>query len=220
VNIVRVLAGALTLVTLAAHAAHAAPAHVAFVVSEGFNLMDFAGPWEVFQDVPAAAGSDHDAFLLYTVAASTQPVRTAGGATVIPGYRFADAPKPDIVVIGAQSDSSPALLAWLREQHAGGATIVSVCTGARKLALAGLLDGKHATSHHEYLATFAGQFPQVAWQSSRRYVKADAGIYTAGGLTSGIDLALHLVAERLGTKVAEATAAYMEYQGRGWLESE
>jgi transcriptional regulator GlxA family with amidase domain len=221
VKIVPVLAGALALITVAADASDVAPAaHVAFVVSEGFNVMDFAGPWEVFQDVQATAASDHDPYQLYTVAASTQPVKTAGGATVTPSYRFADAPKPDIIVIGAQSDNSAALLAWLREQHAGGATIMSVCTGARKLALAGLLDGKRATSHHEYLASFAEQFPKVDWQSSRRYVKADAGIYTAGGLTSGIDLALHLVAERFGTKVAEATARYMEYQGRGWLESE
>jgi len=204
--------------------ASAAPLRVAFVISDGFDVMDLAGPWEVFQDValPARPGgaSTEEAFELFTVAADSGAVSTAGGARVVPRYTFATTPRPDIVVIGAQSDKSAALLAWLRAQHADHVMLVSICTGARQLALAGLLDGKQATSHHEYLADFSQHFPQVAWQRSRRFVRADATTYTAGGLTSGIDLALHIVAERFGTVVARATADYLEYRGSGWLEQQ
>ncbi len=143
-----------------------------------------------------------------------------GGARVVPQYTLDEAPRPDLIVIGAQSDNGAKLLAWLESQHASRVTIMSVCTGARKLALAGLLDGKSATSHHEYLAEFQKKFPQVRWQASRRYVRSDETIYTAGGLTSGIDLALHLVAVRFGAQVAQKTADYIEYRGDGWKQAD
>jgi transcriptional regulator GlxA family with amidase domain len=192
---------------------------VAFVISEGFNLMDFAGPWEVFQDVmlPVAPGADMNMpFELYTVSTSRHAVRSAGGATVVPEFTLTDAPKPDIIVIGAQADESTGLIAWLRAQHAANVTIASVCTGARKLALAGLLDGRPATTHHDFVAEFEQRYPAVQWQPMRRYVRASETLFTAGGLTSGIDLALHLVAMRYGDSVAAATADYMEYAGDGW----
>jgi transcriptional regulator GlxA family with amidase domain len=216
------LTGLLALAAVPGNAA-ATPLRVAFVISDGFDVMDLAGPWEVFQDValPTRPGDGaHEAFELFTVAADSRAVSTAGGARVVPRYTFATTPRPDIVVIGAQSDKSTALLAWLRAQHDDHVMLMSICTGARQLALAGLLDGKQATSHHEYLADFSQRFPQVVWQRSRRFVRADSTIYTAGGLTSGIDLALHIVAERFGTGVAQATADYLEYRGNGWLEQQ
>jgi transcriptional regulator GlxA family with amidase domain len=156
---------------------------------------------------------------LFTVSAGRSPV-SSGGARVVPQYTLDDAPRPDLIVIGAQSDNSETLLAWLRSQHASQVTIMSVCTGARKLALAGLLDGKQATTHHEFLGDFRKAFPQVQWQASRRYVRSDERIYTAAGLTSGIDLALHLVGTRFGADVAQKTADYMEYHGDGWKQAQ
>jgi transcriptional regulator GlxA family with amidase domain len=196
---------------------------VAFVISEGFDLMDFAGPWEVFQDVMLAGKGASNAqapFSLYTISTGTRPIKSAGGATVVPQYTLTSAPKPDIVVIGAQTDHSPELLAWLREQNASRVTIMSVCVGARQLALSGLIDGRPATSHHEFIDQFKQRFPKVQWKSSRRYVRSADLIYTAGGLTSGIDLALHLVSLRLGAAIAQATADYMEYQGKAWQQPE
>lgn len=143
--------------------------------------------------------------------------RNAGGAgmLVTPDYSFADAPVPDIVVIGAQSGGA-GLSDWLRKVHAQHATIMSVCTGAYRLAESGLLDGKSATTHHDSYGDFASQFPKVKLVRSVRYVESDPTIYTAGGLSSGIDLALHLVALRYGDKTAAETAYTMEYQGTGW----
>jgi transcriptional regulator GlxA family with amidase domain len=218
----------LTIVLAAQQPAQQPPkeVRVAFVISDNFNMMDFAGPWEVFQDVMLippgkTMNDDHDMpYALYTVSESTSPVSSTDGAKVIPAYTFANAPKPDIVVIGAQSSNSPALMEWLRKQAADKTTLMSVCTGASKLARSHLIDGKKATTHHDAIDHFREQFPAVEWQTSKRYVRSTDNIYTAGGLTSGIDLALHLVAKRFGNEVAQATADYMEYHGDGWKQPE
>jgi transcriptional regulator GlxA family with amidase domain len=186
---------------------------VAFVLSERATVIDFTGPWDVFESVQV----DGPGFELYTVAPSKDPVHTSGGKglTVIPDYSFADAPLPDIVVIGAQQ-GGPGLSEWLQKVHAQGKIIMSVCTGAFKVAKAGLLDGKQATTHHDFFDSFAQQYPQVKLVRGVRYVQADPIIYASGGETSGIDLALHLVEEYYGQDVAQKTADYMEYQGTGW----
>lgn len=200
---------------------HGRPVKVAFVLSERATVIDFAGPWEVFQDVML---DDHGdmvmPFELYTVAPAKTPLHTSGGTghpglTVTPDYSFDDAPEPDVVVIGAQS-GGPGLSAWLQKLHADHKVMLSVCTGAFKLAQAGLLDGKPATTHHWYYDRFSSQFPAVKLQRSARYVQADPLTLTAGGLTSGVDLALHVVAEFYGDAVAQKTADYMEYQSTGW----
>ena len=86
---------------------------VAFAVSEGVNVIDLAGPWEVFQDTMVA---DAMVFELFTVSEKAAPVEMTGGLRMIPGYTFADAPHPDIVVVPAQA-GSPALLDWLRARR-------------------------------------------------------------------------------------------------------
>jgi putative intracellular protease/amidase len=194
---------------------------VAFAISEQVNVMDIAGPWEVFADTSMkdARGKDVAPYQLYTVAASKAPLHSAGanhpGLTITPDYDFTDAPAPDIVVVPAQH-GSPELEAWLKKIHAQHVTIMSVCTGAFKLAQAGLLDGKEATTHHWYFGNFAREFPKVKLVKDVRYVQADPVTFTAGGLTSGVDLALHMVADRFGQDVAQETANFMEYLGTGW----
>jgi len=187
---------------------------VAFVLTEGATMIDFAGPWEVFQD----AGPGTVGFHLYTVSESRQPIRTSGGMTVIPDYTFDDAPPPRVVVVGAQK-GSPKLVGWLKKVAADKGTdvVMSVCTGAFKLAATGLLDGKKATTHHDFQDALRQKFPGIDVQASVRYVQSDEKLFTAGGLTSGIDLALHVVERYFGRSVAERTAAYMEYQGKGWI---
>ena len=105
---------------------------------------------------------------------------------------------------------------WLREARAEEALIMSVCTGAFRLADAGLLDGKAATTHHGALQRLANRDAGIRVQRSLRYVEADPLLFTAGGLSSGIDLALHIVERYFGRDVAQATADEMEYQGQGW----
>jgi hypothetical protein len=93
---------------------------------------------------------------------------------------------------------------------------MSVCTGAFRVASAGLLDGKPATTHHASLQRLANQYPAISVRSSVRYVESEPLIITAGGLSSGIDAALHVVELYYGAQVAQLAADYMEYQGQGW----
>ena len=194
---------------------------VAVVLTEGAVVIDYAGPWEVFSNVHIGRGSmdQQMPFDLYTVGRDRSPIHTAGvmkpGMTIVPDYGFADAPDPDVVVVGAQSGDDQ-LGPWLRKLHSQHALIMSVCTGAFKLAQAGLLDDKSATTHHAALQRLANQYPRIAVQSSVRYVQSDPLILTSGGLSSGIDSALHVVELYYGPKVAEAAADSMEYQGQGW----
>lgn len=191
------------------------PIPVAFVLTDGATVIDFTGPWEVFQDAGGPDGVDH--FRLFTVGASKNPIRTSGGMTVTPDYSFSDAPVARIVVIPAQR-GAPELADWLRHRNKDAEVVMSVCTGAFQLGKAGLLDGKQATTHHNFYSQFEKSFPKATLVKGRRYVQSDDVIYTAGGLTSGIDLALHIVEEYLGRDAAQRTADYMEYQSVGWKD--
>jgi transcriptional regulator GlxA family with amidase domain len=172
----------------------------------------------VFQDVniPAANGALEEAFELYTVGISRAPIKTSGGLTVVPDYAFADAPAPKVVIVGAQGGKTPEMLAWLGKASREADVLMSVCTGAFKLGAAGVLDGKEATTHHDFYDKFASQFPKVKLIRGKRFVQSDPTVITAGGLSSGIDGALHVVEQYFGRAVAQQTADYMEYEGTGW----
>jgi len=192
---------------------------VAFAISEGATVIDFAGPWEVFQDVHVSdRGSNHDEqmpFQLFTVAEKIETITGSGGLKLVPDYTFENVPTPKVVVVPAQRGSQ-ALHAWLRKIAPSTDLVMSVCTGAFQLGKAGLLNGKSATTHHEFLDRFAQTFPEVAVKRGLRFVEEDK-ISTAGGLSSGIDLALRVVDRYFGRDVAQATATYMEYQSKGWI---
>jgi transcriptional regulator GlxA family with amidase domain len=195
---------------------------VAMVISEGSTLIDFAGPWEVFENVlldDQRHVQEAAPFELYTVAPVKTPIHVNDnhrvGFAITPDYDFATAPSPDIVVIGA-SIGGPGLFDWLKRMHAEHKVVLSVCTGAFKLARAGLLDGKSATTHHWHFNQFSEQFPGVRLVRDVRYVQSDPFLYTAGGALAGVDLALHIVQEYFGSAQAQATADRIEYQGTGW----
>jgi transcriptional regulator GlxA family with amidase domain len=192
------------------------PIEVAFLISNGATVIDFTGPWEVFQDVDVPERGGFGAFRLYTVADGRDPVRVTGGLQIVPDYSVADAPPPRVVVIPAMR-RTPAILDWLRKTSASADLIMSVCTGAFVLAEAGLLAGKKATTHHDFHDRFAARYPNVTLERGLRFVESAPNLATAGGLTSGIDLALRVVERYFGRDVARRTATYMEYQGKGWL---
>src|SRR6266581_6392009 len=130
---------------------------VAFVISDGAVMIDFSGPWEVFQDVMIPGRQDHP-FRLYTVSATTAPIRASGGMQIIPDYTLANAPAPKVIVIPAQSKPSEATLEWIRKSTKNTDVTMSVCTGAFVLAKTGLLSGKAATTFHTAFNHFAMRF--------------------------------------------------------------
>jgi transcriptional regulator GlxA family with amidase domain len=179
----------------------------AVAVGEGFNVIDVAGPWEAFQDSAVAGASG--SFELFTVSATTAPVVGSGGLTIEPTYSYRDAPQPHVVVIPAHN-ATPETVGWLRRVADDADLLMSVCTGAFVLAETGLLDGKTATTHHGSWDDFEASFPSIKLIRGRRFVEHE-NVATAGGLTSGIDLALRVVERYLGRRPADATARYMEH---------
>ena len=181
-------------------------------------MIDFAGPWEVFQDVNIPGQTDHP-FRLYTVSESTSPIHTSGGMKIVPDYSFENAPAPKVIVIPAQSAPSQATLEWIRKSTKTTDVTMSVCTGAFVLAKTGLLSGKAATTYHGAFGRFEMEFPDIALKRGARFVET-GNLATAGGLSSGIDLALRVVERYYGREVAQKTAYDLEYQGQGWMNPE
>lgn len=185
---------------------------VAVLISEGVTVIDFAGPWEVFQDVSVG---EQGGFELFTVSEKIETIRATAGLKLVPDYTFANVPECKVVVIPAQKGSE-AMREWLRKVSKTADVTMSVCTGAFQLAKAGLLDGQAATTHHDFIDKLEKGYPSINVKRGLRFVEGER-ISTAGGLSSGIDLALRVVERYFGRKVAQATAEYMEYQGRDWI---
>lgn len=192
--------------------------NVAFLLSGGAVMIDFAGPWEVFQDADVV-GRTRPAFNLYTVAETTEPLTVSAGAKIVPQYALTAAPAPNVVVVPAQADPTPAVKRWLVVMAQQADLIMSVCTGALVLAEAGLLDGLTATTHHSAFATLPMQYPKVTVVRGVRFVD-NGRIATSAGLSAGIDLALHVVARYYGRMAAQQTAYDMEYQSDRWLDGD
>lgn len=189
---------------------------VAFVLSEGAVVIDFCGPWAVLEMV-AVPGRSEAPFQLYTVAEAKSPIRASGGMKIVPEYTFDTAPAPKIIVIPAQNGSTEAMLNWIRTATKTTDITMSVCTGAFILAETGLLSGKAATTHHAAYFDLAAQFPDIQVKRGARFVET-GNLATAGGLSSGIDLALRVVERYFGPEVGAKTALNMEYQGQGWTD--
>ena len=193
------------------------PITVAFLLAKDAVLIDFAGPWEVFQNVSVPGRDEGPVFRLFTVAETTAPIIAGGSMTITPEYTFATAPAANIVVIPAQGGPTTAAIAWIREAALTADLTMSVCTGAFVLARTGLLSGRSATTHHGSFRQFAMQYPDVQLKRGARFVETGR-FASSGGLSSGIDLALRVVERYFGRPVARNTADVLEYQGKGWLD--
>ena len=187
---------------------------VAILISAGLNVIDFSGPWGVFESV-SVPGATEPPFHLFTVSETAEVVTSGSGLKLVPHYTFANVPEVKVVVIPAQRGSD-AMHEWLRKIVNRADVTMSVCTGAFHLAKAGLLSGKAATTHHEFIDKLQREFPDIEVKRGVRFVEGEK-ISTAGGLTSGTDLALRVVERYFGRDIARTTATYMEYQGTGWI---
>jgi transcriptional regulator GlxA family with amidase domain len=202
------------------HTSAAEPPHktrnVAIVLYEGVELLDFAGPSEVFAAAAnIAAAGETPAFRVYTVARSKAPIVSQGFVRIMPEFSVEDAPRPDIVLFpggnSAAFSGDPKAMAWAQRAIDGAEVAMSVCTGAFILVKAGVLDGKTATTWYGAIEKLRAAAPRTNVQDGRRFV--DQGrVLTTAGVSAGIDGALHLVARLHGRSAADKTARYMEYR--------
>jgi transcriptional regulator GlxA family with amidase domain len=178
---------------------------VCFYLQDGVEVLDFAGPLEVFN----VAGFD-----VFTVSREKKPIKSQGVLTVVPDYNIQDAPPADVVVVfgGATKASvnDPSLIDWLRARSLASKYTMSVCTGAFILAKTGLLDNLTATTYHSWIPELAKQFPKTKVVSNARIVD-NGTVLTTAGVSAGTDGALHLVERIRGRDFAVGVAAMMEY---------
>jgi transcriptional regulator GlxA family with amidase domain len=194
---------------------------VGILIFDGVEVLDFAGPFEVFSRTRLVPGpesrrsEDAAPFDVFTVARTPGLVVATGGLEVRPKHSFADAPRIDLLLVpggfGTRMllDDAP-VLEWIRKTAAGVRLLTSVCTGSLLLARAGLLDGKRATTHWGALDLLASLTPEVQVDRARRVV--DDGVISSAGVASGIDMAFYVVEKLHGKAVADETARYIEYR--------
>jgi transcriptional regulator GlxA family with amidase domain len=186
--------------------------NVAIVVFPGVELLDFAGPGEVFAVAHAPEGH---AFQTYTVARTTDPVKSMNFVTITPQYTLDDCPVPDIVVVpgGDVPTSDLALREWIQARAKTADLMMSVCNGALVYANAGLLRGLEVTTHHSALQSLALFEPNAKVFTNRRFVD-NGKVLTAAGIAAGIDGSLHVVERFYGQETAWRAARQMEYDWR------
>jgi AraC family transcriptional regulator, transcriptional activator FtrA len=182
---------------------------VAVAVVEGASQFEIGSAWEVF-GVDRRELTDAWPQFRFCLAAPG-PVTVEGGLTLDSPFGLDELVRADTVIVPpcpSVHDGREALLAALREAHARGARIASICTGAFVLAEAGLLDGRRATTHWAHAAALASRFPAVEVDPAVLYVE-DGRVFTSAGSAAGIDLCLHLLRLELGAEVANAVARRM-----------
>ncbi len=182
---------------------------VAILVWDGVELLDFAGPAEVF-----TTAQNGRAFDVYTVAAELYPVVSQGFLSVNPQHAHRNAPRPDILLVPGGSTDIPIghqpTMDWVRTTSHSAEITLSVCTGALVLAAAGLLEGLEATTWHGAIDRLREAAPRTRIRPDKRVVD-NGRIITAAGVSAGIDAAIYLVARLLGQPAANDAARYIEY---------
>jgi len=188
--------------------------NVAIVVYENAEPLDWAGPYEVYNDAAHfGAVRGEPPFNVYIVSETKAPLNLQG-LTVTPTYSIADAPKPDIVVFPGGPASriydDPEFFPWADKASHEAEIAQSICTGAFVLGKAGLLDGLEVTTFHGSIESLQQTYPKTAVKAGRRFVD-NGRVVTTAGISAGIDGSLHVVARLLGRRIADQVANYMEY---------
>jgi len=195
------------------------PLRVSILLFPDVEVLDFAGPFEVFSVAARIdrAAHGHAPFEVATVASARGPLRARHGLMVIPSHDFDDAPQADILIVPGGVMTAPLkcgeTLAWVKQEAAQAPLTASVCTGAFVLARLGLLDGRRATTHWEDIAELRETYPHLDILENTPFVDT-GGIVTSAGISAGIAMSLHLVGRVLGRDAAQATARQMEYEWR------
>lgn len=182
------------------------------------EVLDFAGPFEVFSTArldETRRLEDPSPFEVLTVAETEAVVTATGGLGITQHTTVAACPPLDVLVVpggwGTRREiQNRPLLDWIRTRGQEAATLTAVCTGSMLLGAAGLLDGRRATTHWRSLDWMAESFPRVTVERDLHVVE-DGSVLTSAGISAGIDMALRVVTRYCGEAVGRATARHMEY---------
>ncbi|MGB3334530.1 MAG: GlxA family transcriptional regulator [Mycobacterium sp.] len=183
----------------------------------GIQALDVFGPAEVFATatlVLLGQGREDAGYQVTVASVDGASIATSSGLALTPSPLPEPSEPVDTLVLpggvgvhAAQAD--PETVEWVRRASAHTRRVVSVCTGAFLAAQAGLLDGCRATTHWAFADALAREFPSVTVDPEPIFVRSSAALWTAAGVTAGIDLALALVEEDHGTEVAQTAARWL-----------
>ena len=181
------------------------PITIGFYLQDGVEVLDFAGPMEVFS---------YAGFNVITISKNKKPITSQGILKIIPDYSIEDAPPTDILALfggnsGAASGDND-VINWIEKRKSTTQYHFSVCTGAFILGKAGILEGKTATTFHSSIESLKKNYPNTKVLSDVRFVD-NGKVITTAGISAGIDGALYLVSKLKGVDAAKNVATYMEY---------
>jgi transcriptional regulator GlxA family with amidase domain len=202
---------------------------VGILIFDGVEVLDFAGPFEVFSRTRSSSGLDSRRseetapFAVFTIAEQKRTIVCTGGLDVLPRYSFTDSPPIDILVVPGGFGTRTLMthqptLAWIKHVAGQAELTTSVCTGALLLANAGLLRDTEVTTHWGALdlleSLAAAGRPSAGMRVDRggRVIDTGRGIITSAGVASGMDMAFHVVEKLCGKDVADETAKYIEFR--------
>lgn len=188
--------------------------NVAILLFDDVEVLDFAGPFEVFAVTDEL--HDHQAFHTFTMALKPGTVRARNGLKIVADFTLENCPSPQLIVIPGGAGTRlllnmPALHEWLRVKARSAEIVMSVCTGSLILGRTGLLDDLRATTHHKAFAELRLHAPKTEVIENERFID-NGKIITSAGISAGIDCSLHVVARLFGEDAANRTADYMEYR--------
>jgi transcriptional regulator GlxA family with amidase domain len=187
--------------------------NVGMVIFPGFQLLDVAGPRDAFAEVKKLSGGSSE-YRMVTIATSRSTVESSSGLVVVPEQTIFDAcPEFDTVIFSGGAGifdvfADQTLSLWLQDQAARSRRIAAICNGVFAFGTAGLIDGREVTTHWLDVARLGSTFPTARVEPDRIFVK-DGNVYTTGGVTAGIDLALAFIEEDFGRKMALDIAKYL-----------
>jgi transcriptional regulator GlxA family with amidase domain len=194
---------------------------IGVLIFPDFQLLDAAGPISVFEIAGRLAGA---ASSIKVMAAVPGPVRSSSGVEMVARDLKPHGTITTLIVAGGEGVRTAArcekTLAFVKAMARRGVRVASVCSGAYILAEAGLLDGRRATTHWRRTRHFLATYPRVKLEPDQIFVR-DGEIWSSAGISAGIDLALALVAEDFGDKIAQETARQLVlYHRRGGGQSQ
>jgi transcriptional regulator GlxA family with amidase domain len=187
------------------------PRKVVIVGFPGVQALDVVGPYDVFTGASLLTGGGYDVVM---ASVAGKPVRTATGlAFVASPLPDPDDPIDTVVLPGgagveaARADGE--LVAWIKAAAPHARRVVTVCTGAFLAAEAGLLDGQRVTTHWAFAERLADEFPAIDVDADPIFVRSSDTVWTAAGVTAGIDLTLALIEDDHDTELAQTVARWL-----------
>jgi transcriptional regulator GlxA family with amidase domain len=191
------------------------PLRIGLLGYEQANALDIAGPAEAFASAfrDNGKGKLERCYEVTIIGLTRRSFVTESGIVFQPRFTIENAPKLDTLIIPGGCglrvpETNRKVAAWVLEKAKTTRRVASVCTGLYGLAATGLLDGRRVTTHWRFVSDAGKRFPKLKMESNALFVK-DGSFYTSAGVTAGIDLALALIEEDFGSKVALTAAREM-----------